>query len=132
MLQQTQVTTVIDYFNRFMRRFPNVTDLAQADIDEVLHLWSGLGYYARGRNLYKAAQIICAEHDGELPTSLEEITALPGIGRSTGSAILAIAYGKRHAILDGNVKRVLTSCSALKANPIQAPHKRSSGHLRNH
>ena len=91
MLQQTQVATVVDYFNRFTKRFPSVEDLAQADIDEVLHLWSGLGYYARGRNLHKAAAIICNEHGGEMPTTLEAITALPGIGRSTGSAILAIA-----------------------------------------
>ncbi|MGR8949264.1 MAG: A/G-specific adenine glycosylase [Gammaproteobacteria bacterium] len=117
MLQQTQVTTVIDYFNRFMQRFPDVTTLAQADIDEVLHLWSGLGYYARGRNLHKAAQIIFAEHGGELPTTLEEITTLPGIGRSTGGAILAIAHGKRHAILDGNVKRVLTRLQCIEGQP---------------
>lgn len=117
MLQQTQVTTVIDYFNRFMQRFPSVQALADADIDEVLHLWSGLGYYARGRNLHKAAEIICQEHGGELPTTLEAITALPGIGRSTGSAILAIAHGKRHAILDGNVKRVLTRLKCVAGPP---------------
>ena len=117
MLQQTQVAMVIDYFNRFMQRFPTVDDLARADIDEVLHLWSGLGYYARGRNLHKAAQIICAEYGGELPTTLDEITALPGIGRSTGSAILAIAHGQRHAILDGNVKRVLTRLQCIEGPP---------------
>ena len=117
MLQQTQVTTVIDYFNRFMQRFPTVVDLAKADIDDVLHLWSGLGYYARGRNLHKAARIICEQHAGELPTTLEDIIALPGIGRSTGSAILAIAHGKRHAILDGNVKRVLTRLQCIEGQP---------------
>ena len=117
MLQQTQVATVIDYFNRFMQRFPSVERLANANIDEVLHLWSGLGYYARGRNLHKAAKIIRDEHNGELPATLEEITALPGIGRSTGSAILAIAHGKRHAILDGNVKRVLTRLRCIEGPP---------------
>lgn len=117
MLQQTQVTTVIDYFQRFMKRFPSVASLAAADIDEVLHLWSGLGYYARGRNLHKAAQIICIKHAGELPTELAQLTALPGIGRSTGSAILAIAHGQRLAILDGNVKRVLTRFMCIDGVP---------------
>lgn len=117
MLQQTQVSTVMDYFARFMARFPNVKDLAQADIDEVLHLWSGLGYYARGRNLHKAAQKICADHNGELPKTLDEIIELPGIGRSTGSAILAIAYGQHQAILDGNVKRVLTRLRCIDGLP---------------
>jgi A/G-specific adenine glycosylase len=117
MLQQTQVTTVIGYFERFMLRFPTVKDLASAEIDEVLHLWSGLGYYARGRNLHHAAQIICADHGGELPICLEDLVALPGIGRSTGSAILAIAHGQRHAILDGNVKRVLTRLQCVAGVP---------------
>lgn len=117
MLQQTQVTTVIDYFERFMARFPNVTKLAAANVDEVLHLWSGLGYYARGRNLHKAAIQICKQHNGELPNTLDEMTALPGIGRSTGSAILAIAHGQHHAILDGNVKRVLTRLQCIGGVP---------------
>jgi len=107
MLQQTQVTTVIPYFQRFIARFPDVQALARADIDEVLHLWTGLGYYARGRNLHRAAQSIVSAHAGAFPQTLEEVCALTGIGRSTAGAILAFAYGQRHPILDGNVKRVL-------------------------
>jgi A/G-specific adenine glycosylase len=108
MLQQTQVATVIGYYERFLQRFPDLRTLAQASVDDVLHLWTGLGYYARGRNLHRAAQQIVAEHDGELPDSLEEVEALPGIGRSTAGAILALSRGRRHPILDGNVKRVLS------------------------
>jgi A/G-specific adenine glycosylase len=108
MLQQTQVTTVIPYYQRFMRRFPNVKALADAPVDAVLQMWSGLGYYARGRNLHKAAQMVCEQFDGEFPTQFEQIAALPGIGRSTAGAILSLACGQRHAILDGNVKRVLS------------------------
>jgi len=107
MLQQTQVTTVIDYYRRFMTRFPTVHKLAAGDIDEVLHLWTGLGYYARARNMHQAARIIVAEHGGELPADLEALVKLPGIGRSTAGAILAFAYRQRQPILDGNVKRVL-------------------------
>jgi A/G-specific adenine glycosylase len=107
MLQQTQVATVIPYFERFMARFPDARSLADAPSDEVLHLWTGLGYYARARNLHRAAQIIRDEHGGDFPRGLEEVMALPGIGRSTAGAILAISTGARHAILDGNVKRVL-------------------------
>jgi A/G-specific adenine glycosylase len=107
MLQQTQVATVIPYFTRFMARFPEVRALADASLDEVLHLWTGLGYYARARNLHRAAQLIVQHHGGEFPRELEAVMALPGIGRSTAGAILAIATGARHAILDGNVKRVL-------------------------
>ena len=107
MLQQTQVGTVIDYFERFMARFPDVRRLAAAPLDEVLHVWSGLGYYARARNLHRAAQAIVTRHDGEFPSSLEQAMARPGIGRSTAGAILAISRGERHPILDGNVKRVL-------------------------
>jgi A/G-specific adenine glycosylase len=107
MLQQTQVATVIPYFDRFVARFGSVSELAAADIDEVLHLWSGLGYYARGRNLHRAAAIVADECAGEFPRDLEALTALPGIGRSTAGAILALAHGERHPILDGNVKRVL-------------------------
>jgi A/G-specific adenine glycosylase len=107
MLQQTQVATVIPYFERFMARFPNVRQLAEAPIDEVLHLWTGLGYYARARNLHRAARMIRDEYGGEFPRSLEAAMALPGVGRSTAGAILAISSGARHAILDGNVKRVL-------------------------
>jgi A/G-specific adenine glycosylase len=107
MLQQTQVATVIPYYQRFMTRFPGVRALADAPIDEVLHLWTGLGYYARARNLHRAAQMIRDEHGGEFPRTLEAAMELPGIGRSTAGAILSIATGARHAILDGNVKRVL-------------------------
>jgi A/G-specific adenine glycosylase len=107
MLQQTQVGTVAGYFERFMARFPDVRSLASAKLDEVLHLWSGLGYYARARNLHRAAQTIVKQHAGEFPRTLAEVVALPGIGRSTAGAILALSRGERHAILDGNVKRVL-------------------------
>lgn len=107
MLQQTQVATVVPYFERFMARFPSLAALAAAPLDEVLHLWTGLGYYARARNLHRAAQQIVAEHGGELPRHIEALCALPGIGRSTAGAILALAAGQRHPILDGNVRRVL-------------------------
>jgi len=107
MLQQTQVVTVIPYFERFMQHFPDVKALAGASIDEVLHFWSGLGYYSRARNLHKAAQIICQDYAGDMPTQYDQWLGLPGIGRSTAGAILAQATGQRYAILDGNVKRVL-------------------------
>ncbi|WP_440053959.1 A/G-specific adenine glycosylase [Pseudoalteromonas sp. T1lg65] len=107
MLQQTQVTTVIPYFERFMARFPTVKDLADAPEDEVLHHWTGLGYYARARNLHKAAKLIRDEYQGVFPDTLEQVMALPGVGRSTAGAILSLALGQHHAILDGNVKRVL-------------------------
>jgi len=107
MLQQTQVNTVIPYFLKFMQRFPTVYDLANAEQDEVLKYWSGLGYYARARNLHKAAQTIRDEYQGNFPTELEAVIALSGIGKSTAGAILSIAYQQSHAILDGNVKRVL-------------------------
>lgn len=117
MLQQTQVTTVIPYFERFMQRFPTVTQLAAAAQDDVLHLWTGLGYYARARNLHKAAQLIAEQYAGEFPQTLEEVMALPGIGRSTAGAILSIACGQSHAILDGNVKRVLARYYAVEGWP---------------
>ena len=107
MLQQTQVATVIPYYLRFMQHYPDVDALAAASQDEVLHLWTGLGYYARGRNLHKAANIIVHEHGSLFPDTLDLLTALPGIGRSTAGAILALGHGKRGVILDGNVKRVL-------------------------
>jgi A/G-specific adenine glycosylase len=113
MLQQTQVVTVIPYFERFMARFPDVRALADAPADEVLHLWTGLGYYARARNLHRAAQIVRDEHGGEFPRQLGAVMELPGIGRSTAGAILAISTGTRHAILDGNVKRVLARYHAV-------------------
>src|SRR4029077_6783756 len=114
MLQQTQVSTVIPYFERFMQRFPDVHALANAPADEVLHLWTGLGYYARARNLHRAAQLIRDRHRGEFPQSLEAVMELPGVGRSTAGAILAISAGARHAILDANVKRVLARYYAVE------------------
>ena len=117
MLQQTQVQTVIPYYERFMHRFPDVASLADAELDEVLQHWSGLGYYARARNLHHAAEIIRDEHDGRFPSTLEAVAELPGIGRSTAGAILALAFGQRHAILDGNVKRVLARHAAIDGWP---------------
>jgi A/G-specific adenine glycosylase len=117
MLQQTQVATVIPYFERFMARFASLPALAAAPLDEVLHLWTGLGYYARARNLHRAAQIVCREHGGELPTDIEALAVLPGIGRSTAAAILAQAHDQRQPILDGNVKRVLCRHRAVAGWP---------------
>jgi A/G-specific adenine glycosylase len=108
MLQQTQVATVIPYYKRFMERFPDVRALATAPVDEVLHVWSGLGYYARARNLHRAAVRVNEEHGGELPGSFDALASLPGIGRSTAGAILALSLGARFPILDGNVRRVLS------------------------
>lgn len=108
MLQQTQVATVIPYYDRFMKCFPSVESLAATDIDEVLHLWTGLGYYARGRNLHKAANQIVNEFNGKFPTNIDDMMSLSGIGRSTAGAILSFAFSLRHPILDGNVKRVLS------------------------
>ena len=117
MLQQTQVATVIPYFERFMSRFPSIQLLANAKQDEVLHLWTGLGYYARARNLHKAAQIIRDEYANQFPEEYEMVLALPGIGRSTAGAILAQALDQQHVILDGNVKRVLTRLYAIEGWP---------------
>lgn len=107
MLQQTQVTTVIPYYERFMQSFPTVTALAQASQDDVLDHWTGLGYYARGRNLHKSAQVIVEQHKGELPTTVDALEQLPGIGKSTAGAIVSLGVGAWAPILDGNVKRVL-------------------------
>ena len=107
MLQQTQVTTVLSYFQRFLERFPDIQSLAAASIDDVLQCWQGLGYYARARNLHRAAQIMRDEHQSKFPQNLEAVMALPGIGRSTAGAILTFAFGQSWPILDGNVKRVL-------------------------
>lgn len=107
MLQQTQVKTVIPYYERFMASFPSITALANADEDKVLHHWTGLGYYARARNLHKAAKFIVSDHQGVFPTEIEKVMALSGIGRSTAGAILSLALNQHHPILDGNVKRVL-------------------------
>lgn len=117
MLQQTQVATVIPYYQRFMARFPDVATLAGAEVDEVLGFWSGLGYYARARNLHAAARKIATEHEGVVPASLAELTDLPGIGRSTAGAILSLGYGIRAAILDGNVKRVLSRYAEMDGWP---------------
>lgn len=114
MLQQTQVSTVIPYYQRFLKTFPSITELADAAQDEILHLWTGLGYYARARNLHKTAQIIRDEYQGEFPNTFEQVIALPGIGRSTAGAILAFSQNQPHAILDGNVKRVLTRVYAVE------------------
>ena len=117
MLQQTQVKTVIPYYQRFMQRYPHVEELANSEQDEVLHYWTGLGYYARARNLHKAAQQIRDEYHGLFPQDFNAVLGLPGIGRSTAGAILSIACGQRHAILDGNVKRVLTRYYAIEGWP---------------
>jgi len=117
MLQQTQVTTVINYYLRFMQRFPTVHALAQAPLDEVLHHWTGLGYYARARNLHKAAAQVVEQHGGNFPQTQEALESLPGIGRSTAGAIRAISMHQPAAILDGNVKRVLTRFHAIPGYP---------------
>lgn len=117
MLQQTQVSTVLDYFQRFMQALPTVHDLARASEDEVLHLWTGLGYYSRARNLHKASQIVVKQFAGEFPRSVEQLSELPGIGRSTAGAIASISMGIRAPILDGNVKRVLTRYQAIHGYP---------------
>lgn len=117
MLQQTQVSTVIPYYERFMNRFPDVRALADAPIDDVLHLWAGLGYYARARNLHRAAVVIRDEHGGEFPREFEVVSALPGIGRSTAGAILALSCGLRFPILDGNVRRVLARYFGIEGSP---------------
>jgi A/G-specific adenine glycosylase len=113
MLQQTQVQTVIPYYDRFVRSFPSILSLANANIDDVLNHWSGLGYYARARNLHAAAQIVRDQYGGEFPGTMETVEALPGIGRSTAGAILSLAFEQRQPILDGNVKRVLARHAAV-------------------
>ncbi|MBI3042887.1 MAG: A/G-specific adenine glycosylase [Betaproteobacteria bacterium] len=117
MLQQTQVATVIPYYNRFLARFPDVAALVHAPLDEVLRLWSGLGYYSRARNLHGAAHVIAAGHGGRFPRRFEQVAALPGVGRSTAAAICVFAYGARHAILDGNVRRVLARFRGIQGFP---------------
>jgi A/G-specific adenine glycosylase len=116
MLQQTQVATVIPYYKRFMDRFPTVTALADAPIDDVLHLWSGLGYYARARNMHRAAIKVRDEFGGEFPSAFDDVAELPGIGRSTAGAILALSQNQRFPILDGNVKRVLSRFFGVQGN----------------
>jgi A/G-specific adenine glycosylase len=124
MLQQTQVGTVIPYYSRFLERFPSLESLARAPVDAVLELWAGLGYYARARNLHRCAQILVADHAGKFPHEAIAIAQLPGIGRSTAAAISAFAFGRRAAILDGNVKRVLARCFGIEGFPGSAQTER--------
>ena len=127
MLQQTQVSTVIPYYRRFMQRFSGVRALANAAVDDVLGHWSGLGYYARARNLHHCARIIRDRHGGRFPRDMQSLMALPGIGRSTAGAILSLALDQRQAILDGNVRRVLCRHAGVEevslavAEPATAP-----------
>ncbi len=125
MLQQTQVATVLDYYPRFLARFPDVSSLAQAPLDAVLGLWSGLGYYSRARNLHRCAQVVVAQHGGRFPASAEALAALPGIGRSTAAAIAAFCWGERVAILDGNVKRVLARALCFAGDLAQASQQQA-------
>ena len=117
MLQQTQVQTVLGYYARFIERFPDVSTLAAAEPDEVLALWSGLGYYSRARNLHACARLVMSRHGGVFPDDAPALEALPGIGRSTAAAIAAFAWGRREAILDGNVKRVLCRVFGIEGVP---------------
>ena len=125
MLQQTQVAAVLDYYVRFLERFPTVSDLAAAAQDDVLALWSGLGYYSRARNLHRCAQDIMQLHGGRFPGSAEQLQALPGIGRSTAAAIASFCFAERVAILDGNVKRVLARVLAFAADLAQSANERA-------
>ena len=125
MLQQTQVVTVRDYFARFMQRFPSVADLAAAHQDEVLGLWSGLGYYSRARNMHRAAQDVVALHEGVFPRSSETLQTLPGIGRSTAAAVASLCFSEPIAILDGNVKRVLTRFLGFKEDLASSRHEKT-------
>jgi len=124
MLQQTQVATVRDYYRRFLQRFPDVRALAAAPLDDVLALWSGLGYYSRARHLHRCAQEVVAQFGGEFPRSAELLQTLPGIGRSTAAAIAAFCFGERVAILDGNVKRVLARTLGFSADLASAANER--------
>lgn len=117
MLQQTQVTTVIPYYLRFLERFPDIETLARSPLEPVLELWSGLGYYARARNLHRCAQVLVAQHGGKFPPAAHDIARLPGIGRSTAAAIAVFAFGQRETILDGNVRRVLARCFGIEGFP---------------
>ncbi len=125
MLQQTQVATVLDYYPRFLARFPDVRSLAAASLDEVLAQWSGLGYYSRARHLHRCARVVVAEHGGSFPRSSAALAELPGIGRSTAAAIAVFAFGERAAILDGNVKRVLTRALGYGADLASAANERA-------
>jgi A/G-specific adenine glycosylase len=125
MLQQTQVSTVLVYFDRFLQRFPNVLALAASSVDDVLALWSGLGYYSRARNLHRCAQTVAIEWGGQFPATAEQLAQLPGIGRSTAAAIAAFCFNERVAILDGNVKRVLGRVLAFPGDLSQASQERT-------
>ena len=125
MLQQTQVATVIAYYSRFLERFPTVAELASAGEDAVLGLWSGLGYYSRARNLHRCAQDVVALHGGQFPRTAAQLQTLPGIGRSTAAAIASFCFGERVAILDGNVKRVLTRVLGFSADLAKAANERT-------
>ena len=125
MLQQTRVVAVIPYYERFLERFPDVQGLASAPQEEVLRLWSGLGYYSRARNLHSAAQEIAARHGGVFPRNETDALALPGIGRYTAAAILSIAYGAKFAVLDGNVARVVARIFAVRGDLREAKRWKS-------
>lgn len=125
MLQQTQVATVIPFYQRFMESFKSITELANADEDTVLHHWTGLGYYARARNLHKAAKIIANDYQGQFPNNIDDVIALPGIGRSTAGAILSLSLKQHHPILDGNVKRVLARCYLVEGHNAQAKFEKA-------
>jgi A/G-specific adenine glycosylase len=129
MLQQTQVVTVLTYYDRFLQRFPTVGDLAAASDDEVMSLWSGLGYYSRARNLHRCAQDVMSLHNGQFPASAGQLQTLPGIGRSTAAAIASFCFGERVAILDGNVKRVLTRVLGFSGDMAQAAQERALWNL---
>ncbi len=125
MLQQTQVVTVMGYYDRFLKRFPTVHALAQAHLDEVLGLWSGLGYYSRARHLHRCAQRVVTEHGGVFPRSKLDLQQLPGIGPSTAAAIASLCFAQREAILDGNVKRVLTRVFGFGHDLSQSVHEKA-------
>lgn len=125
MLQQTQVVTVLDYYPRFLKRFPDVVSLARAPLDDVLTLWSGLGYYSRARNLHRCAQVVVQDFGGQFPSRAELLQTLPGIGRSTAAAVAAFCYGERVAILDANVKRVLTRVLGNQSDMSVAANERA-------
>ncbi len=125
MLQQTQVVTVLDYYPRFLKRFPDVLSLARAPLDDVLAIWSGLGYYSRARNLHRCAQAVVQDFGGQFPHSAERLQTLPGIGRSTAAAVAAFCFGERVAILDANVKRVLTRVLGYRGDMSVAANERA-------
>ena len=127
MAQQTRLSVVVGYFDRWMARFPTVQRLAEADQQEVLKLWEGLGYYSRARNLHRAARIVVDEWHGELPRTRQELLRLPGIGEYTAGAILSLAFGLPEPILDGNVKRSSAACGTSTNRSIRIPPKSASG-----